>query len=694
MNGTVGIKFCSSKKYGTAVVVNRQSKQDFALVSAPSPPSLTPPNLTPQTQVPPPSLTTPTLVTIIENTPEGCSNKEKPINEVENPQKTPTKDPRVKELPTLVKQVVKKGSKEVESTGNGSCLIGTTALHITGDEEQTPDIARDLNTHIAQYRKHYLPKIEADFPLTITIGTNGLTKTFQKGEENEFFNWLAESKDAILMWRSCIDILAVSNMYQMDVDCIVYQEGSNPEVRYFSPDPGFPWDEDDLAKPDNKEVRKYPKMTILNYKDVHFNLVVENSSMIAQSGTFSYQRKMACKDTNNITKDQVSSQNILEKESSKEYRIVLEKKIETLEKTLSYSQMENKKIKEQIYSKNTNNERIEENFKCCECELSFQENQSLKSHMETEHFNFKFKCTVCQKGFNQKTNLFNHNKSHDEASKCAYKCVLCDINFIAQNALTDHNKKQHPKKVESELKYNYCNVQLEKGSLMETHMESHHKDDSQYICEECDYQTNEESRLKNHTNLTHKPSGRETEPQPNFKCVTCAQGFSIKSSLLKHRLNAHGKSKIKCRYKADNTCINGANNGEKCLYDHTDGKSQNNESLTCNVCGQNFKFKSQFLKHRKTEHPDTVPKCKAFSKGEQCSYGESCGFSHETTKSKEKFSSQTDHTPASSPDQIFQVSQKIMKPPDQMDNLMKMVQIMMVNINQDGKWSHFPPFFF
>ena len=34
LNGTVGIKFCSSKKNGTAVVVNKKSKQDFALVSA------------------------------------------------------------------------------------------------------------------------------------------------------------------------------------------------------------------------------------------------------------------------------------------------------------------------------------------------------------------------------------------------------------------------------------------------------------------------------------------------------------------------------------------------------------------------------------------------------------------------------------------------------------------------------------
>ena len=34
LNGTTGIKFCSSKKYRTAVMISKLSKQDFALVSA------------------------------------------------------------------------------------------------------------------------------------------------------------------------------------------------------------------------------------------------------------------------------------------------------------------------------------------------------------------------------------------------------------------------------------------------------------------------------------------------------------------------------------------------------------------------------------------------------------------------------------------------------------------------------------
>ena len=52
-------------------------------------------------------------------------------------------------------------------------MIGTTVVHIEGDTANTMILSRDLNTHIATYRLYYLPKIEADFPMTVTIGTNG-----------------------------------------------------------------------------------------------------------------------------------------------------------------------------------------------------------------------------------------------------------------------------------------------------------------------------------------------------------------------------------------------------------------------------------------------------------------------------------------------------------------------------------------
>ena len=83
------------------------------------------------------------------------------------------------------------------------------------------------------------------------------------------------------------------NLFQMDIDCIVYQEGTMPEVKRFCPDPDFDWDDDDKPKLIHPNDRLYPKMTVLNYKDTHFNLVVEKSIMIAQSGTFTFQREMA-----------------------------------------------------------------------------------------------------------------------------------------------------------------------------------------------------------------------------------------------------------------------------------------------------------------------------------------------------------------------------------------------------------------
>ena len=62
-----------------------------------------------------------------------------------------SKDPNVIELPETVKQLVSEGSKEARSTGNGTCLIGTTSMHITGDLASTEVIARKLNTQIANY---------------------------------------------------------------------------------------------------------------------------------------------------------------------------------------------------------------------------------------------------------------------------------------------------------------------------------------------------------------------------------------------------------------------------------------------------------------------------------------------------------------------------------------------------------------
>ena len=84
-----------------------------------------------------------------------------------------------------------------------------------------------------------------------------------------------------------------------------------------------------------------------------------------------------------------------------------------------------------------------------------------------------------------------------------------------------------------------------------------------------------------------------------FKCVSCAQCFPKKDSLMNHRRDTHGKSKTKCRYNIPpSVCKKGE---QECAYDHTPVVNQPN-IFTCTVRKEVFPTKSQVLNHR-PKHP-------------------------------------------------------------------------------------------
>ena len=68
--------------------------------------------------------------------------------------------------------------------------------------------------------------------------------------------------------------MAVSNMAHMDIDISVHEEGKIPYINSFKEDPEFPWLEDDSMKQNYTHSKKQGKMTVLNWKNVHFNLIV------------------------------------------------------------------------------------------------------------------------------------------------------------------------------------------------------------------------------------------------------------------------------------------------------------------------------------------------------------------------------------------------------------------------------------
>ena len=88
--------------------------------------------------------------------------------------------------------------------------------------------------------------------MNITIGVNGGDTSFNKGQEQNFFDWLAEAPEVAFMWR-------VANIFRMDIDCIVHNEGTKPQLFQFSTDPSFPFQEEDMMRPKDPTKRIHPK---------------------------------------------------------------------------------------------------------------------------------------------------------------------------------------------------------------------------------------------------------------------------------------------------------------------------------------------------------------------------------------------------------------------------------------------------
>ena len=177
--------------------------------------------------------------------------------------------------------MVEDKSEEYVVKGDGPCLLRTTAAHNYGNENEGVNMAQMLNKHQSNYKDHYKEKISVDFPMTVKLGRGGETRTFEKSDD--FFNWLEGSEEATYLWRGCLDLMAVSNMLHMNIDLVLYEEGKKPDLVVFKPDLDFPWIESDPMKPGNK-------MIVLNWKDLHYNLIVSPNHMLSQHGSFDFQK--------------------------------------------------------------------------------------------------------------------------------------------------------------------------------------------------------------------------------------------------------------------------------------------------------------------------------------------------------------------------------------------------------------------
>ena len=160
-----------------------------------------------------------------------------------------------------------------------------------------------------------------------------------------------------------------------------------------------------------------------------------------------------------------------------------------------------------------------------------------------------------------------------------------------------------------------CGLGQKTKGQIKHHMTTHDKqEDSQFNCKDCQYQSNNRDQLNQHVETTHK---NVTE----YECKLCNNYFETRNDL-----NIHSKETHKWTYKP---CRNFPS--KNCEYDSECNFNRiilNQGEHTCFKCGDVFSSKTPLLKHIKSVHGEET--CKRFQDN-KCSFGEKCFFKHVIT---------------------------------------------------------------
>ena len=141
------------------------------------------------------------------------------------------------------------------------------------------------------------------------------------------------------------------------------------------------------------------------------------------------------------------------------------------------------------------------------------------------------------------------------------------------------------------------------------------------FCVECEYPAEDLFDLGEHMYEFHV----ELNDEYTIACHHCGNHFKSKHDLMIHRKKAHEERVGQCSFFLEGTCTF----GDECWYSHKINSRKRLTEYKCNICEKIFKLKSEFMKHRRNEHIESVPLCRDEKNG-TCHFGKlKCWFIHE-----------------------------------------------------------------